>query len=173
MVATASGASCGSMVDAAHWMGSSERSRPGVGARACVHPIQDGRDVCLRGPRGVSVFFGPYSGNRGEVELINPLNAAGQSGVWTLLRSGTREATIGGKSVVVMEHTIARGPQRRLVWFWYSIGDMLTSNPYRLRGMQAGERLLGHPQSPALYAVSAPFRSEPAEAGNSLTSFLK
>ena len=130
-------------------------------------------ETFVSGPREVSVFFGPYSGNRGEVELINPLNAAGQSGVWTLLRSGTREATIGGKSIVVMEHTIARGPQRRLVWFWYSIGDVLTSNPYRLRGMQAGERLLGHPQSPALYAVSAPFRSEPAEAGNSLTSFLK
>ena len=130
-------------------------------------------ETFVSGSQEVSVFFGSYSGNRREVELINSLNVVGQSGVWTLLGSRTREATIGGESLVVMEHTIARGPQRRLVWFWYSIGDELTSDPYRLRGMQAKERLLGHPQSPALYAVSAPFQSDPSEAGNSLSSFLK
>ncbi len=125
------------------------------------------------GSQAVSVCFASYSEDRRGVELINSLNVVGKSGVWAVLGSSSRETTIAGKPAAVSEYTIARGPNRRLVWVWYSIGDQLLSDPYLLRAMQAQNRLLGRPQSMALFAVSAPFQSDSAEASEALASFLK
>jgi len=127
----------------------------------------------IAGSREVSVAFGSYPESRRGVELINSSNGIGKSGVWTLLGTDTRETMIAGKPVIVEENTIARGPARRLVWIWYSLGDELTSDPYRLRALQARNRLLGRPQSAGLFAVSATFQSDPAEAGRAMADFLK
>jgi exosortase A len=127
----------------------------------------------VSGPREVSVYSATYSADRGGVELINGSNVVGNSAVWTLVASTSRQATISGRPVVVTENTIARGHQHRLVWSWYSIGDHLTSDAYRLRMIEAGDRLLGYPQSAALFAVSAPFNADPGEASQALSDFLK
>jgi EpsI family protein len=74
---------------------------------------------------------------------------------------------------MVAEYTIARGSRHRLVWTWYSIGDQFTSDPYQLRAIEARNRLFGHPQNTVLYAVSAPFQSDPSEASSILADFLK
>jgi exosortase A len=130
-------------------------------------------ETFLSGPREVSVCFASYSGDRRGVELINSSNAVGRSGAWTLLGSSAQAATIAGRPLMVAEYTIARGSRHRLVWTWYSIGDQFTSDPYQLRAIEARNRLFGHPQNTVLYAVSAPFQSDPSEASSILADFLK
>ncbi len=121
----------------------------------------------------VATCFGWYPEGRRGVELINETNLVGESGVWTVLGSGTRQVVIRGEPVVVAEYQIKRGPERRLVWVWYSIGGQITSSPYHLRLIEASDRLRGRPQGTSLYAVSAPYQSDPLEASNALDSFLK
>jgi EpsI family protein len=125
------------------------------------------------GTSQVSTCFGWYAERQRGVELINPNNLVGDSGVWTLLGGSTRQVVIRGRPSVVAEHEIMHARDHRLVWLWYSVGTELTSNPYRLRLIEAENRLLGRPQSTALYAVSAPYRSDPSEASSALSSFLK
>ena len=121
----------------------------------------------------VSTCFGRYPGGKRGVELINTTNLVGDSGVWTVLGQGNRQVVIRGRSAVIAEHEIMQGRDHRLVWLWYSIGDQLTANPYRLRFIEARNRLLGRPQTTALYAVSSPYHSDPSEASSALDSVLK
>src|SRR6185369_3141793 len=115
------------------------------------------------GATQVSTCFGWYSGGQRGVELINTGNLVGDSGVWSVLGGSTREIVVRGRPAAVAEHEIVHGREHRMVWLWYSIGGQLTSNPYRLRLIEAGNRLLGRPKITALYAVSASYRSDPSE----------
>jgi exosortase A len=125
------------------------------------------------GLQRVSTCTGWYFAGQRGIELIDSFNLVGNSGVWTLLGSDTRRATIEGVPMLIAEHTIGRGRERRLVWVWYSIGGQRTSDPYELRAIEARNRLFGRPQNTALYAVSAPYQSDPSEASAVLASFLK
>jgi exosortase A len=125
------------------------------------------------GSSRVSACFGLYPEGRRGVELVNTSNLVGDSGIWTVLGRGTRKAVIRGRPTVVEEHEIMHGRDHRLVWLWYSIGNELTSDPYRLRLMDARNRLLGKANGVALYAVSAAYRSDSSEAAVALDSFLK
>lgn len=127
----------------------------------------------VSGSDRVSTCVGWYFGGPRGTELISAFNLVGNSGVWTLLSSGKHQATVEGRSVVVAEHTIARGREHRLVWLWYSIDGQSTSNPYWVRVIEARNRLFGRPQNTAFYAASAPYESDPAEASSVLADFLK
>jgi exosortase A len=127
----------------------------------------------VSGTQRVSVYEGVYPGVRRGVELLTAFNATGSAGSWELVNSHERKAIIGGRRVVVLENTIARGVEHRLVWVWYSTGDKLTSSPYQLKALQAGNRLLGHPQPTALFAVSVPVGADPSEAVQALSQFLE
>jgi len=125
------------------------------------------------GSNRVSTCFGWYPAGRGGVELINTGNLVGDSGSWAVLGRSSQKVVIRGRSATIAEHEIMHGRDHRLVWMWYSTGTELTADPYRLRLLEAQNRLLGRPQSTALYAVSSPYQSDPSEASSALRSFLK
>jgi exosortase A len=125
------------------------------------------------GTKTVSTAVVWYSNVRRGVELINSTNAVGKSGVWIILSSDTRQVNIEGNSTVVVEHAVAHGRLRRLVWMWYSIDGQRVCDPYRLRAIQTRDRFLGRPRNVAFVAVSAPYNSRPAEASEVLQEFLK
>ena len=125
------------------------------------------------GSADVSICFVTYPAERRGVELINSSNMMGKSGVWTLLASNTRDIAMADGPVQVSEYSVAHGTQRRLVWSWYLIGDQRTSDPYRVRVLEAANRLLGRPQSTAFVAVSTPYQSDPSTARTVLADFVK
>jgi exosortase A len=120
----------------------------------------------------VSLCVIRYSDDRRGVELVNALNLVGAGGTWTVLSSGTRPATIDGQHFAVAEYVIATGPEHRLVWVWYSVGDTLTSSPYRLRMLQARNRLVGLPNTTMAFAASTPIHGD-SDASSVLSGFLK
>ena len=125
------------------------------------------------GPHEVSLYIVSYPVKRRGVELINASNAVEVSGGWDLLNNDYREVTISGKTVTVAEYMIARGGQHRLVWIWYLAGGRLTANPYEIKMIQAESRLAGRPCNVSLVAVSAMFGSEPAQAVDELSGFVR
>jgi len=130
-------------------------------------------ETFAKGSSEVSLYIASYPRKRRGVELVNSLNAAGPSREWQLLNSDYREATITGKSVTIAEYLLARGGQRRLVWMWYLAGDQLTASPYRIKALQAKFRLLGRPQNVSLFAISARFSSQPSQAIDDLSDFVR
>lgn len=121
----------------------------------------------------VSVCLIEYPETRRGVELINSFNLVGASAVWTVLSSDTKSTVIAGQTRSVTEYVMTRGPQRRMVWLWYRVGNTTTSSPYRLRFMQALNRLLGLPSDTYVYAISTSVGLDPAEAENTLLNFVK
>ena len=127
----------------------------------------------INGPHEVSVYIVSYPVKRRGVELVNASNAVEVAGGWDLLNNGYRKVTIAGKTVTVAEYMIARGGQHRLVWMWYLAGGRLTANPYEIKVIQAESRLAGRPCNVSLVAVSAVFGSEPAQAVDELSGFVR
>jgi len=121
----------------------------------------------------VSLCAITFSGDRRGVVLINTSNLTGSSGAWSVLGSDLRTVMTRSGPVRISEYVIARGGQRRLVWLWYSIGDHLTANPYRLRAIQALDRLVSRPTEVTLTAVAAPFQDDPSAAARMLSDFVK
>ena len=125
------------------------------------------------GSREVSVYIASYPTKRRGIELVQSYNVVEASGDWDMLNSEYRKVMIAGHAVSVAEYLIARGRQHRMVWTWYLAGGQLTANPYWIKLIQAQSRLSGHPQNVSLFAISAGFGSDPVEATNNLTTFVR
>ena len=130
-------------------------------------------ETFTNGSREVSLYIASYPMKRRGVELVNAANVVAP-GEWYLLTGNYREATIASESVRVAQYLLAHGGgQRRIVWMWYLTGDKLTASPWGIKAAQAEYRLFGRPQNVALFAVSARFNSEPSQAINDLSDFLR
>jgi len=123
--------------------------------------------------REVSVYVVSYPAKRQGVALVNSANAVAVTGDWELLDDDSRPVTIDGKPVTVAEYLVADGRQRRIVWMWYLVGGEVTSKPYKIKQIQAFDRIVGHPSDATLFVFSAPFGSKPAEAIETLGNFLQ
>jgi exosortase A len=130
-------------------------------------------ETFTNGQREVSLYIVSFPVKRRGVELVNSSNAVEASAEWDLLNSDSREVTMAGKPLTVAEYWIVRGAQHRVVWMWYLAGNELTSKPYEVKLMQAESRLAGRPQNVSLFAVSAVFRSEPTQAVDDLSTFVR
>ena len=129
-------------------------------------------ETFTKGPHEVSLYVASYPVKRGGVELINASNAVGTYGEWDLLFSDYRDIVLAGRQVSVPEYLVARGGERRVVWIWYLAGDQVTASPYRIKLLQAESRLVGRPGRVALFALSARFNSQDAQAIEGLTDFV-
>ena len=125
------------------------------------------------GSREVSLYVASYIVKRRGVKLVNPSNAAGVSGECDLLSNDNRQVKMDSRLVTVAEYVFACAGQRRLVWIWYLSGDELTASPYRIKLIQAESRLAGRPLSVVLFAVAARFSSQPSEAVEDLSDFVR
>jgi exosortase A len=129
-------------------------------------------ETFTKGAREVSLYVASYPAKRGGVELINAANAVGVYGEWDLLFSDYRDIVLAGRKLAVPEYLVARGDERRVVWIWYLASDQVTASPYRIKLLQAESRLVGRPGRVALFALSARFNSQDAQAIEGLTDFV-
>lgn len=121
----------------------------------------------------ISVYFGSYSYGRRRLELVESYNAVAPASGWTVLSTEKRNVVLGGNRFAVTQNKLRRGSQMRLVWFWYSIGTQFTSDPYRVKWLQAWQRLLGTPQELTIVALSTPYDWDQLQAEKSLEQFVQ
>ena len=121
----------------------------------------------------ISVYLGSYSYGRRKLELLESYNAVAASSGWTVLSTEKRNVILSGSPFALTQNKLQRGSQMRLVWFWYSVGTHFTSDPYRVKLLEAWQRLLGTPQELTLVALSAPYDFDQLQAERSLQQFLQ
>ena len=128
-----------------------------------------------RAPQGlVGLYLGLYRSQRQGAELVSSANqmAEQQDLRWSDKEIVRRRIALPEGELTVDEHRLeSRGGRRLLVWSWYRVGGMATSDPYVAKLAEAGQRLVGR-RDGALIAVAAPYEADREQAASLLTGFL-
>lgn len=124
----------------------------------------------------VGLYVGVYRRQREGAEVVSVKNQMAPTGdhEWSDKEITTRTITAPGGAMAVTQHRLAArsGGLRLLVWNWYRIGAVHTSNPFRAKLVEALYRLAGRHPSGSVIAVAAPYREREDEAVAVLTAFL-
>jgi EpsI family protein len=125
------------------------------------------------GENVVELFVAYYARQTQGAELVNDENAIADTSEWTLESEQDRSVVIDGKRVSVRESAM-RSPagNHRLIWQWYWIDGQFTSNPYRVKFLQAKTKLLGGPLAAAAMTVSTVSKRAGSDAAAMMQDFL-
>lgn len=130
-----------------------------------------------RGDHGlVGLYIGVYRTQRHDAKLVTSANQMVRSSEreWSNkeILSRTIHTAAGEFSVSQSRLASRAGDKHLLVWSWYRIGDVNTSNPYLAKLVEASYRLFGHRQVGSLVAVATPYRDDVDQAASVLTEFI-
>ncbi|AUB83205.1 exosortase A [Candidatus Thiodictyon syntrophicum] len=124
----------------------------------------------------VGLYLGIYRRQREGAEVVNVQNQMVPTSdlEWSDKEITTRRiASPIGEFKVKQDRLAGRlGGQRLLVWNWYRIGAVNTSNPFVAKFAEAAYRLVGRQPSGAVIVLAAPYRESPDEAAAVLTVFI-
>lgn len=130
-----------------------------------------------RGPGGpVGLYLGVYRRQREGAELVSSSNqmVLQKDTVWSDKEIVSRRIPTASGEMTVTQHRLAsRTGLHLLVWEWYRVGRLETSNPYLSKLAEVGYRLVGGRRDGTLIAVAAPYIDDPEEAAAVLTRFVK
>ena len=129
-----------------------------------------------RGPEGsVGLYLDLYRTQRAGAELVTVANklVSHHDPQWSVKEITTRSMPpeIGGFSVEQSRITGRAGELRLMVWRWYRIGDMNTSNPYLAKFYEIGYRLIGKQRPGTLVILTTPYEDSEDEAAARLENF--
>ncbi len=106
--------------------------------------------------------------------MINSQNQLYDGKYWKPISEMHRSKTLEGDSVLSVQETHLRRATgtRRLVWYWYCVGERSTTNPYVVKLLEVINRLRGVDNGSALIAVAADYNLQADEARVILSEFL-
>jgi len=114
-------------------------------------------DYLVRGGR-VSLFIAYYPFQQQGKEVINDLNRISNKKIWRTKYPQARVKHL--QSHDVLEQIIDnKKNEKRLVWYWYNIGGVITINKYEAKLLQLAGILTGRPQA-YVVAVSVPVNDD-------------
>jgi exosortase A len=131
------------------------------------------------GEHTVTLYAGYYAVQRPGAELINGKNRI-EGGAWGRATGGKRLVHFDGREIEV--NFLRMLPQRdagnfveaegRVVWYWYSIGGHVVSDPRIAKLFELGAALFGGDRSASVFAIAADYVDDPSNAAPVLQSFL-
>ena len=128
------------------------------------------------GQTPVGLYLGIYRRQREGAEVVNMGNqmAPTSDPDWSDKEVTRRDIRTPAGLLRVEQHRLAarRAPTRLLVWTWYRIGSVDTSNPYVAKFVEAAYRLTGRPPTGTLIAVATRYQEDTGAAAKVLESFL-
>jgi EpsI family protein len=145
-------------------------------------PAVQGTDGALyrfyrAGATPVGLYLGVYRRQREGGEVVNIANQMAPTGDrdWSDKEITKRRISTPDGVLEVFQSRLAsrRTAARLLVWNWYRIGSVDTSNPYVAKLLEAAYRLRGEAPAAVLIAVAAPYRDQVDEAAAVLESFIE
>jgi len=135
-----------------------------------AQPVVPAADVSER-PVGVTILY--YRNQRNGKALISSSNRlVGEKDALHQLRSGKRTEAIGGRTLALRESTLQGPTGTMLVWQWYWVGNVFTSNDYAGKLLQAKDKLLLRGDDGAAILLSVPYTRDAEAARVSLRMFL-
>jgi exosortase A len=130
---------------------------PGVGGWASINnpddtwmPVYHGavtqKQFYSRNGDEAVLFMGYYAAQSQGKELINDLNHIANGDVWYTVYPKAQIKTAGRR--VVLEQVLKNDAKKqRLVWYWYNIAGMTTTNRYEAKVLQVLGLLMGKPHA--------------------------
>lgn len=103
------------------------------------------------------VYLAYYRHQRQGAELINSQNVLvkQKDPVWRQVADGPREIAVNGKRIQVREGKLRSGQQDLLVWHWYWMDGVYTTNHYLAKFWEAKAKLFGETGDAAAIIVVA------------------
>ena len=139
-------------------------------------PDDQTRKVYRHGSDAVHYFAAYYGKQRQGAELINSVNRVYDRKTWRRVSETERSVPLGGRTLRVIETSLylesVYGPQRRIVWHWYSVGGNPTTNPYLAKFLDARSKVQGTAGGSAVVAVASDYETRPEAAREVLRDFL-
>jgi exosortase A len=136
------------------------------------HPKSKFSRTYFFGDEQVDIYLADYSGLQGGVELVDFNHQLSNPNLWLEVAGGFRSVVVDGQTARVRWDEIRSNSVSRLVWSWYSIGGTSTSDPVKVKLLQAKAKLLGQPAATAVIAMSTDYLLDPSEAASKLQDFL-
>lgn len=122
------------------------------------------------GARNVSLYLAYYDADRVDGKLASTTNALFEEPWWPAA-SGYDKAVYNGRTFQARK-TVLEGPRTTLVvWNWYDVDGILTSNDYLAKVLLAKARLFRSRRDSAAIAIATEYQPDRAEAAT-LNDFL-
>ena len=135
----------------------------------------DGADSQSVNTAGLGVYIGVYRTQRAGAELVQYGNrlAAEKNQQWSNKALTLETVDVGGQSLGVNQGRLeSRRGERLLVWQWYQVGSIRTSNPILVKFAEAWHWITTGRRDGAWIAVSTPMTTTPRDAEARLQSFI-
>ena len=121
--------------------------------------------------RTVLLYIGDYPVQSQGSELISDLNSIADESLWRLQYAHGRPVAQGGRRVLE-QHMVSTTGQQRLVWYWYGVAGVTTSNRYLAKLLQVYGLVLGRPEA-ALVAVATDIKGDKQDSRQQLEDFIQ
>ncbi len=119
----------------------------------------------------VDVYVGVYHTQSPQKELISSENAFFDTRGWSLLER--RTLAMNGKIPNIQELDIHNKSERRLVWTWYVIAGITTTNPVMGKILEGYSVVTGDSTPSGVIVCSVPYEYYPGEARKTLMRFVE
>ena len=147
----------GPMVTADSWQ---PRFHGAVSSKQAYH--KNGRTVLL--------FMARYAAQSQGRELVSDLNSVADQSMWQLQYAHARVIEDGDQTLLEQRMRTATG-QQRLVWYWYRVAGVPTTNRYMAKLLQVYGLLVADPEA-ALVAVATDIEGDLQDARQQLSDFI-
>jgi EpsI family protein len=124
------------------------------------------------GGRQVHLYIAYYGNERQGAELINSENRLFDTQQWQRIAEGHRQAVVDGQAFSVYQTVLRSASATRLVWSWYWVGGVFTSNPCYAKLLRAKTLLFGGPQGAAVIVIEADVEARLADVTKTFQEFL-
>lgn len=120
----------------------------------------------------ISLEVALYSSQRHGSEFVNQSNRVFDPEMWRLTESeSVIDPAVSGLAQV-QQRVVARGTQKRVIWWWYLIGDHYTSNGISAKLRYGLEKLRGNTPYGGVVVISGDAAASNALAVESMRKFL-
>lgn len=110
------------------------------------HGAETWKQIYQKDDDKIALFIGYYAVQQQGKELINDLNRINNNKVWKTIYPRARLKS--GADYQVLEQLLEKtNGNQRLVWYWYSVSGLITSNKYKAKMFQVLGLLTGRQQA--------------------------
>jgi exosortase A len=124
------------------------------------------------GAQHVHLYIAYYLNERQGAELINSDNRLFDTKQWKRIAEGHERASVDGQAFSVYQAVLRSASVTRLVWSWYWVGGVFTSNPYYAKLLRVKTLLFGGPQGAAVIVLGVDVEAQQADAVETFQEFL-
>ena len=119
----------------------------------------------------VLLYIGDYPVQSQGSELISDLNSIADQSLWRLQYAHGRPIAQGERKILE-QHMMSTTGQQRLVWYWYRVAGVSTSNRYMAKLLQLYGLVLGRPEA-AVLAVATDIDASMQDSRQQLKEFIE